>query len=388
MNIVHNIDKIGRTSFGLGPVCEGLAEGQKDLNNNVSIWTLDKASNTGHISESLQRDIRYFPISFPPLGLSISHINKAIRSTKVDVVHQHGIWTAKSIGTTAMVGRGAVSVITPHGSLQQKALETSSWKKKIVSRLYERKNIEVASGIHAVADAEIDGIRRFGITKPIAIIPNGIHRSWLDSTGDGLRFRKKHNIDPGIHILLYLSRITPIKGIPMLLDSLRQLDYSKKWVVVLAGSDEFNYTLEIKKIALSLNLDNIVFTGALFGQDKRDAFAASSFFILPSYSEGSPIVVLEALAASVPVLTTKASSWSELNSYNCGYWTDISSEGITTGLRSVFNLDDSALKEMGSRGRSLVESKYLWENSAKMSIEFYGWLLGEVSAKPSFVLKN
>ncbi|WP_245895910.1 glycosyltransferase [Deinococcus irradiatisoli] len=127
------------------------------------------------------------------------------------------------------------------------------------------------------------------------------------------------------------------------------------------------------------------FIGPLYGSDKRDAFAAASLFILPSYSEGAPMVILEALGAGVPVITTQASPWHDLATYRCGYWTGINVEEIQRALTNAFNLTESELKEMGQRGRSLVGKYYTWENSSEMIIQFYKWLKGEITERPIFV---
>ena len=64
-------------------------------------------------------------------------------------------------------------------------------------------------------------LRRFGLKNPIAVVPNGISAEWLWSAGEAQRFRDTFEIAPGARILLFLSRITPKKGLPLLLESIK-----------------------------------------------------------------------------------------------------------------------------------------------------------------------
>ena len=127
--------------------------------------------------------------------------------------------------------------------------------------------------------------------------------------------------------------------------------------------------------------------GPLFNQSKLDAFAAAELFILPSYSEGSPMVVLDSLAAGVPVITTKASSWNDLVEYNCGWWTEINTNAILTSLSEAIKLSKEDLQVMGEKGRKLIEQKYTWTQLAEKTIKLYEWLLG-YSNIPDFVIKD
>jgi glycosyltransferase involved in cell wall biosynthesis len=124
--------------------------------------------------------------------------------------------------------------------------------------------------------------------------------------------------------------------------------------------------------------------GPLHGQDKRDAFAAADLFVLPTHSEGSPMVVLEALGAGVPVLTTKGAPWADLVRHGCGWWTDISAGGIHDALRDALALSGTAWAAAGQRGRYLVAQKYSWAEIASKTIRLYGWLEGRVPT-PDFV---
>ena len=66
-------------------------------------------------------------------------------------------------------------------------------------------------------------------------------------------------------------------------------------------------------------------------------------------------------------------------------WVDNSNEGLKDGMLDVLNLSSRKLKEMGQRGRTLVENKYLWDKTTVRTIELYRWILNG-GRKPDFVL--
>lgn len=380
-------------SFGLGPVALNLALAQGNLGQSADVWCLDSEEGRrwGSSTSGLPQDrIRLFDKSWPSILGYSREMERIARSGAINmprIFHQHGIWTGLSRTTNIVRAHGAVAtIITPHGSLKPWALKKSSWKKRIARAMYENDNFCDASCIHAVSEAEVQDLRDFGLINPIAVIPNGIAERWLTSTGDGSGFRDKFGIPSNKRILLFLSRITPVKGLPMLLEAIAGLgnDFSE-WMLVIAGGDEFNHKEVVCESITSFGLDDkVIFTGALFDQAKRDAFAAADLFVLPSYSEASPIVILEALAAGIPVVATKASPWGDLEKFQCGWLANIDRDSLTDVLKVAISTERSDLQAMGQRGHDLVVGNYTWQRSAQMSIELYGWLLG-FGNKPIFV---
>jgi glycosyltransferase involved in cell wall biosynthesis len=186
--------------------------------------------------------------------------------------------------------------------------------------------------------------------------------------------------------MLFLSRITPVKGLPLLIQALAEIkNRLNDWVLVIAGADEFNHKKEVLELISKHRLNNhILFTGILLGHEKRNAFAAADFFILPTRHEASPVVVMEALGAGVPVLTTKGCPWESLISHNCGWWVDVSSEAIAEAVKEAIACGPDKLRSMGQKGKELVASKYAWSKSAQMTLELYRWLIGD-RGKPDFV---
>lgn len=394
IKILHNVNLVGKSSFGFGQVSVSLAKAQHDLGYDINIWCLDNdegikwAAATHDFQDERIKGFNLFgPRNFWFSPEMQRHANENAWGT-FDIVHQHGIWSGASAATLKFSQKKKTpTVIAPHGTLNQWALNSSQLKKKIALAVYEGANLKLASCLHATSINEIDDFRNFGLKSPIAYIENGIQEKYLAIRGNADRFRTLYVIDANKRILLFLSRISPKKGLPMLIEAIKSIqDDFNDWQLIIAGIDEFNHTRELESLIKELKLeDKIKIIGSLFGQDKEDALSAAELFILPSYSEGSPMVILDSLAAGVPVITTKASTWSDLTTHNCGWWTDISTSAIAIALKEAVNMSSGHLQLMGKHGKDLIASKYTWPKLAQKTIQLYNWLLGRID-KPDFVL--
>jgi len=392
---LHIITSIGRGSFGLGQVAVNLAKAQNDLTAYAQIWCLDTKEQIDWAIRlpGLERSkVRNFPCLGPArLGFSPLMLSEArSRGEDFDLVHVHGIWTACSqVSNILHRHYNLPIIIAPHGSLQKWALKRSAWKKQLALLFYERENLHQAACLHATAETEVADFRDYGLSNPIAVIPNGVSDTWLESQGDGYRFRESYNIPSDARLLLFISRITPKKGLPLLLEAISRVRSSfANWLLVIAGTDEFGHLQKVQSLVKELNLQNCVkFIGPLYDQDKRDAFAAADVFILPSYSEGFPMIVLECLATGVPVITTRATPWESLLTWKCGWWVDVSVDGIAQALQSMMNLSTDQLRVMGQAGSELVKSQYLWGAQGEKTLDLYRWLLGQ-QTRPDFVIMD
>jgi len=303
----------------------------------------------------------------------------SLENAKDCIIHQHGIWTGVSAVTRSWrTQRRGVSIIAPHGSLSPWALRSSRWKKALATAAYEGSNLRHASCLHALSQVEAQEFRDWGLESPIAVVPNGISIEWLRSAGDAQRFRNAFAVHADARILLFLSRITPKKGLPLLIESVRANGKAfSGWLLLIAGVDEFGHQRDLEALVDQYGLrDSVRFIGPLYGDTKRDAFSTADAFVLPSHSEGWPMVVLEALGAGVPVFTTTAIPFPELLEHRAGWIVEPSLDSIGASLPDLLLRSSAELREMGTRGRALVTSRLTWDAAATQLSAVYLWLLG------------
>jgi glycosyltransferase involved in cell wall biosynthesis len=182
-------------------------------------------------------------------------------------------------------------------------------------------------------------------------------RAWLDSVLPILK---------GKRILLFLSRIHPQKGTEFLIDAWAVLQREfPDWHLVMAGPDCNGHRAELEARASHHGCaQSIMFLGEVYGSRKTTLYAASDLFILPSISESFPRVVLEALAAAVPVIATTGAPWHDLVTYKCGWWVDAATGPLLEALRDGMSMTEQQRHEAGLRGRDLVVARYDWSTIA------------------------
>ena len=173
--------------------------------------------------------------------------------------------------------------------------------------------------------------------------------------------------------ILFLSRIHVKKGIEFLLEAVAALkERLEGYTVRIAGEGEAEYIEQLRQKALQLDIqDKVDFCGGVYGDRKWELFREADLFVLPTYSENFGIVVAEALACGTPVITTTGTPWEELNTWHCGWWTEIGTEPTIHALNEFLDLSEEELEQMGRNGRRLVETQYSSKKVAEEMVRMY-----------------
>jgi glycosyltransferase involved in cell wall biosynthesis len=294
------------------------------------------------------------------------------------VIHSHGLWMHPGVIARELANSAGIPlVISPHGMLEPWALVNSRWKKRFAAMLFENHNLRSASCLHALCGAEARNMRDYGLRNPIAIIPNGVDLEQFNPLPSYEAITEEFPVLRGKKRMLFLSRIHPKKGLPHLLKAWQKLGPEfGNWTLLIAGGDQNGHAQEIDSLSKQLRLENaVVFLGPLRGEAKKRALAGSDAFVLPSFSEGFSMAVLEAAAFGLPVLFTPQCNFPELTANGGAIEVQPNEADCLTGLRQMFSLSAGQLKGMGSRGKMLIQRKYTLPACAARMAAVYAWLL-------------
>ena len=307
-------------------------------------------------------------------------LNK-LKSQEIDILHGHGIWQYASNKMSRFAQKNSIPyIITIRGMLEPWALKQKRIKKKIALLVYQKKNIRMATVIHATADMEAEHLRNLGFKNPIAIIPNGINIE---------QYPKDYPIkSTSPKKILFLSRIHKKKGIENLIEAWKLIDIVKKknWIIEIVGNGDASYIQKLTKMITNYKLsDQILIKKPIYGIEKIKTYRDASLFILPTFSENFGVVIAEALASYTPVITTKGTPWKDLHDNNCGWWIEIGVKPLKIVLEDVLQKNNDVLKNMAINGRNLIEIKYSTDIVSKQMLQLYNWINNRKNNKPDFI---
>jgi len=225
-------------------------------------------------------------------------------------------------------------------------------------------------------------MRKFGLLKPIAVVPNGVSVPTVSALH--AHARVVHENWPHLSdkkCLLFMSRLHPHKGLKMLLSVWFKLCESyRDWHLVVAGPDEAGLRAELEAwVAANDAKSQTSFLGPIFDERKWSLLASCAVFVLPSRSENFGIAIAEALACGRPVIATKGAPWPELETHRCGWWIENGDTHLERALRVAIETPSQQRGEMGLRGKALIETNYSWPRVAAQMLGVYRWLLGQAN---------
>lgn len=352
MKILHVVPTFYPATYWGGPIwstkaiCDGIA-----ALDDVELRVLTSDAAGPAISDRVQPAALPYPVHYAHRmaghciapGL-LARLPGAIRWA--DIVHVTGTYNMPTLPAFVLArALGRPVVWSPRGALQA----TEDWPE--APHLQMKRGFEHLASLlrprdavlHVTATKEArQSIRRLGGIA-CAIIPNAV------DVPPSLPERQANDNECR---LMFLSRLHPKKGLEALFGAMAALPV--KFTLDIYGTGDAAY-VRMLQLRANLSQGRIRLHGHVEGAAKAAAFAQADLFVLPSHSENFGIVVAEALAHGLPVLTTQSTPWQDVERHGCGRCIDLPGSNLAAEIESLAAGD---LRAMGARGRVWVRRAF------------------------------
>jgi len=277
-----------------------------------------------------------------------------------DILHFQAIGPSLFVPLSKVLGFKVV--VTHHGPdyLREK------WKglSKTILKLGEFFAIKFADKIIVVSEYIKNYLEKKYGRKDIIVIPNGIE---IPKISQNTEVIKKFGLQPKKYIFT-ACRFVPEKGLHNLISAYRKIKNPEFKLVIAGDADhETKYSRYLKKLANETHC--VVLTGVLTGEPLAELYSNAGLFVLPSYYEGLPIALLEALSYGLPVLVSDISQHREIPLSEFRYFKVGDTNELAKKIVALYNLGIS--DEEKQKYFELLKEHYNWDKIAKSVFEIY-----------------
>jgi glycosyltransferase involved in cell wall biosynthesis len=319
--------------------------------------------------------VRFIHLYSPKLKSleAISHTFLALfklKKLKPDIVHVHSIGPAFLIPLIKLSGYKVV--MTHHGPDYMR----KKWGAvaKLVLRTGEKNAMKYSDKVIVIAKWVQDYIEK-KYKRQSYFIPNGVSPVNTDTgyLNNGSLILKKFNIEPKKYVFT-AARFVPEKGLDDLISAYRFLE-NPEFKLVIAGDADHKtyYSKTLKELANKTN--GVILTGTVHKEDIYKLYSNAALFVLPSYYEGFPISLLEALSFGVPVLVSDIPAHNEILLPDFRYFHAGDVQELSKKIEECVQEGIDANEE--KMYIDLIKTNYDWDIIAKKTLSVYKECVGD-----------
>ena len=174
------------------------------------------------------------------------------------------------------------------------------------ARALSRRQCNALDAVIVPSSAMAERLREYGVTVPLHVLPTGIPIEQF-AHGDREAFRRRHQLPEQVKVALFVGRVAHEKNIGFLLEvaaRCRSEQPNLRWVIAGEGPALADLKAQARRLGIA---DRVRFIGYLDRQrDLPDCYAAADAFVFASRTETQGLVLLEAMAAGLPVVALSA----------------------------------------------------------------------------------
>ncbi|HEX9933699.1 MAG TPA: glycosyltransferase family 4 protein [bacterium] len=245
------------------------------------------------------------------------------------------------------------------------------WKRRIAVSLMKR-----ADRIGVCSKIQRDGFSIYGLRDRVLVLPNMVPAN-LNLDQNRQAVRDAFRIPRRAVVLLFVSaQFHRAKGVLELLDAFSRIKpLNSKAVLVMAGGGSQDKDV-LDRLAREQKNGSLILTGHLPLESLERLLPAADIFILPSYAEGLPLCVMEAMAAGLPVIATPVGGIPDLiEDGTNGYLVPVRDVKLLADRMSRLIRNSRLRKQMGENGIETLLSRYGKAVAAKTYDDLYQTLV-------------
>jgi len=236
-------------------------------------------------------------------------------------------------------------------------------------KLFNKMAFDRCDKIIAITPWEIPILKKWVDEKKIVVIPNGMDNLFFKKLKEN-KFKEKNNIPKDKKIILFFGRLNPTKGPEKLALVARELVKERKDLnFVFIGPDE-GKAEEVKEIIK--DQERMFYFGPIQGKENiAEMYQASDVFVMPSYREGLPLCLFEAMASGLPVIASPVNGIPfEMKDNENGFFVNYGDIGsLKEKILKV--IDNPKLSEKFSKNNKEKSKNYTWDIIEKKYMEVY-----------------
>lgn len=317
-------------------------------------------------------------------------IPSLIKNGDYDLVHLHNVVPALEAKRIAQAcfNRGIPYVVSAHGFFELTSGGTAYSLRYLHEKLAWKFLIEKpfayvlkhAAKIFATSPLDYSLLNNLGIDdEKICLVTNGVDQRFyaksspqqIQSIAYRLNLPKPSLKD--VPVGIFLGNHTKNKGINILLEAFSQID--RPFILIICGQkrDGIDYDTFSQKFC---DRQKVIFTDWISYEDVIALFQYADLFVYPTLSDTLPLVILEAMASGLPIISTKVGGIPYQVDENYGVLVD---PGDSQAIKQAFEQmteNRERLVEMGRIAQQVAQTKFDWDRSAQKAFSFYQEILG------------
>lgn len=290
-----------------------------------------------------------------------------------DVVHIYGLYDLIGAVVAWFCRRRCIPyLLEPLGMFGPKI--RSQHKKRLYARVVGSTLFQGAKSVIATSETERLELVEGGIAEErIVLRRNGLDLSEFQTLPARGALRQKLDCNEKERLILFLGRLSFIKGLDLLVEAFSQVNIEAR--LVIAGPNNEDGCLEsVRGLIAGLQLDHRVnVLGALYGGEKLEAMVDADLFVLPSRYESFGNAAAESIACGTPVLVTDKCGIAPLIDGRAGLVTPRDIEGIAAGINLL--LDNKTLLARFRKGCEGVSRNLSWDGPVEAMESLYASLI-------------